>query len=83
MGRGRRGGGSFLVGQSFNNERDIMKSWKTTLFGVLTALGAYLQTVQDPAWLQMVGKALTVAGPILLGLFARDNSVTSESAGAK
>lgn len=57
-------------------EKNKMKSWKTTLFGALAAVGAYLQTVQDPAWLQTVGKALVVAGPLLLGLFAKDSNVT-------
>ena len=60
-----------------------MKSWKTTLFGAITALGAYLITCNDPSWLPLVGKALTVAGPLLFGAFARDNNVSSEQAGAK
>lgn len=60
-----------------------MNSWKTTLFGALAALGTYLATVQDPEWLQYVGKGLVMVGPLLLGLFARDNNVSSEQAGAK
>ena len=58
-------------------------SWKTTLFGTLSAIGAYLATVHDPAWVATVGKALMALGPMLLGWFARDNNVTSEQAGAK
>jgi len=59
-----------------------MKSWKTTLCGALGALGAYFATQTDPSWLPLVGKilgALAVAG---VGLFARDNNVSSEQAGA-
>ena len=58
-------------------------SWKTTLFGALSALGAYLVTVPDPAWLATLGKALCVIGPGLLGFFARDNNKSSEDVGAK
>ena len=60
-----------------------MKSWKTTLFGAVTALGAYLQTIQDPSWLPMIGKGLVIAGPLLMGLFARDHNVSSEQQGIK
>lgn len=59
-----------------------MKSWKTTLCGALAALGAYLATQTDPAWLATVGKVLCTAATVGLGLFARDNSVTSKDAGA-
>ena len=59
-----------------------MKSWKTTLCGALAALGAYLITVPDPAWLATVGKVLVGLGTAAIGFFARDNSVTSKDAGA-
>lgn len=43
-------------------------SWKTTLAGAVTALGAYLMGADvDPAWLKTVGQVLMVVGPILLG----------------
>lgn len=51
-----------------------MKNWKTTLFGALTALGTYLAT-QDGIT-AMIGQSLTVLGPVLFGLFAKDNNVT-------
>lgn len=60
-----------------------MKSWKTTLFGALGALGIYLKTQHDPSWLPVVGDAITAFSVFLMGAFARDNSVTSEAAGLK
>lgn len=60
-----------------------MKSWRTTLAGAIGALGAYLVTVNDPAWLQIVGQVCIGLGMLLLGTSARDNKVTSEKAGAK
>lgn len=61
-----------------------MSSWKTTLFGAVTALGLYLKNAAGaPDWLHTVGTVLALAGPSLLGYFSRDNNVTSESAGAK
>lgn len=59
------------------------KSWKTTAFGLLGAVAAYLTTVTDPTWMALVGKvlgALAVAG---MGLAARDNGVSSEDVGIK
>lgn len=62
-----------------------MKSWKTTLTGVLTVIIAagtaikLLLTGGQPDWTATI--AAITAG---LGLIAaRDNSVTSEQAGAK
>lgn len=52
-----------------------MKNWKTTLFGALTAAGLGLTQSADPI-LQVIGKVLTILGPVLLGLFAKDNNVT-------
>lgn len=57
-----------------------MKSWKTTLAGAVGALGVYLST--QPG-LEVVGQILAGLGSFLTGLFARDNNVTSEQAGAK
>lgn len=59
-----------------------MKSWKTTLAGVIGAIGAFLVTQPDHT-VQVIGQALSAIGTFLLGLFARDNKVTSEQAGAK
>ncbi len=59
-------------------------SWKTTLFGILTGIGLGLeQAAGVPDWVHGIGKFLSVAGPTLIGWFARDNNVTSEQAQAK
>jgi hypothetical protein len=53
-----------------------MKSWKTTLFGALGALGVYFSNQADPAWLSIVGQVLTAASTFGLGLVAKDAGVT-------
>lgn len=58
-----------------------MKSWKTTLAGAIGALGAYFTTLDGS--LHIVGQVLTAVGTFLVGLFARDNNVSSEQAGVK
>ena len=60
-----------------------MKSWKTTVSGAVAALGTYLTTQTDPAWLPMVGKLMVALGTAGVGIFARDNDKSSESVGAK
>ena len=65
-----------------------MKSWRTTLLGVVMILGALASAAvalldNDPATtvnLPAVGAAFTAGIGLIL---ARDNGVTSESAGAK
>lgn len=59
-----------------------MKSWKTTLAGALGALGIYFAT-NSTGTLKVVGEILSGAGTFLLGMWARDNNVTSEQAGVK
>lgn len=58
-------------------------SWKTTLFGALAAIGTYLATIHDPAWISTVGTILVGLSTALLGFSARDNGVSSEDVGAK
>jgi len=60
-----------------------MKSWKTTLGGAVIAIGSFLQTIEDPAWISVVGTTLIGVGGLLVGTAARDNGVTSEKAGVK
>jgi len=60
-----------------------MKSWKTTVCGAVAAVGAYLATQHDPAWLAQVGQYLAMFATAAMGFFARDNSVSSERAGIK
>ena len=59
-----------------------MKSWKTTLAGAVGALATFLATQEAPG-LKLAGQVLTGISVALLGIFARDNNVTSEQAGAK
>ncbi len=59
-----------------------MTNWKTTLGGILAAIGQFLQTVEDPSWVRMVGQIIAAAGLFLLGASARDFNVTSEKSGA-
>jgi hypothetical protein len=65
-----------------------MTSWKTTVTGVaaiLTAVGAALTALFDNDPATNIDIAVTVAAVMSgIGLiFARDNNVTSEDAGAK
>ena len=65
----------------------MKKSWKTTTVGILAGLSIILAQVSylldaDPETvfsLEVVFGALGIMG---IGLFARDNNVTSEQAGA-
>jgi hypothetical protein len=65
-----------------------MKSWKTTLTGIaaiLTAVGAALTAIFDNNPNTTIDVAVT-ASAVMAGIgliFARDNNVTSEDAGAK
>ena len=52
-----------------------MKNWKTTLFGGMTAAGLGLTQSSEPI-LQTIGQILSVVGPVLLGMFAKDSNVT-------
>lgn len=59
-----------------------VRSWKTTLAGAIAALGVYLQSQHDPAWLNTAGQVMTGLGGFLTGLWARDANKTSEQVGA-
>lgn len=60
-----------------------MKSWKTTLCGVLGIVGGALtQIFHDMPLVMKIGLFLSTIGPAIGLLFARDNNVTSEQAGA-
>ncbi len=65
-----------------------MKSWKTTTAAIAamvavigTALNAQFDT--DPATVPDWGLTVSVVLASIIGLFARDNNVTSEQAGLK
>ena len=51
-----------------------MKSWKTTLGGAITAIGAALMQNDDPT-LKAAGGILIVIGPLILGGFSKDSNV--------
>lgn len=59
-----------------------MKSWKTTIGGILLGISPIVKNGLPPhlAW---IGDVLLTAGGIILGASARDNNVTSEQANAK
>ena len=61
----------------------MKSSYKTTLAGLVGAIGTYLVSVKDPAWVSLVGQFLMALGSAAVGMFARDNDVSSENAGAK
>ena len=52
-----------------------MKSWKTTLFGAMTAAGLGMTQSSDQV-IVIIGQILAALGPVLLGLFAKDANVT-------
>jgi len=55
-----------------------MKNWKTTLCGVLMAVGGFLAT-QDQPTMKLAGQGLIVIAPILFGLSAKDHNTTGGS----
>lgn len=59
----------------------MIKSWRTTLGGVLLAIGAFFVT-QDFDFAVIIGQVINALGALLLGGSARDNNVSSEEAGA-
>lgn len=63
-------------------------SWKTTAFGILSALGIIATQVSylldaDPATVFSLEAVFAALGVIGIGFFARDNNVSSEQVGAK
>ena len=51
-----------------------MKSWKTTVGGLILAIGGYL-TQQEDSTLKLIGGICVVLGPLILGTFSKDNNV--------
>lgn len=58
-------------------------SWKTTVGGLAGSLGTTIAGFAHDDVMKGAGAILGGIGLLLLGLAARDNSVTSEQAGAK
>ena len=68
------------------------KSWKTTYFGYLAAVGVAFVTAtrtgiidgsKVPDWLNLFFGVCGVLGTAGLGQFARDSGITDEESGAK
>ena len=59
-----------------------MKSWKTTVGGIVTACGLAMSASTN-ATVHIIGIAVAGLGALLTGTSARDNNVTSEQAGIK
>lgn len=53
-----------------------MKNWKTTLGGVMTTVGLTLKTHGSTTVEYWLGEICSLAGPLLLGLGAKDSNVT-------
>tara|TARA_R110000796_G_scaffold252537_2_gene387477 strand:+ start:29437 stop:29799 length:363 start_codon:yes stop_codon:yes gene_type:complete len=70
------------INQTFN-QLQAMRSWKTSLGGILTALGVTLTQIEGPEWLSASGAVLVAVGGLLAGIFARDNDKTSSDVGAE
>lgn len=59
-----------------------MKSWKTTLGGIVASVGAALQASEDGT-LKLIGVVLLTLGTALFGVTARDNDKSSEDVDVK
>jgi hypothetical protein len=59
-----------------------MKSWKTTVGGLMLTIGTSLTQVHDPIWLSYVGTVIVGLSGLFLSQ-ARDNNVSSKTVGAK
>ena len=49
-----------------------MEDWKTTVGGIITAIGMALSALDDPPWIRYVGAVLGAIGAMLLGKSAKD-----------
>ena len=67
--------------------KSAVVSWKTTLGGVFSALGAAIVganitlDLATPAWLLWAGWLISAVGPVLLGTSARDANTSSQDHG--
>jgi len=49
-----------------------VKDWKTTAGAIIAAIGMGLSTIDDPAWVGLLGKGLMIAATIFFGYNAAD-----------
>ena len=71
-----------------NKEQVMKKSWRTTVLGVIAGMALILAQAtnvldDDPETVFSLSQLLAGIGALGIGWFARDNGVTSETAGAK
>ena len=59
-----------------------MKSWKTSLGGLLTGLGLFLSSNENPT-LKHIGIILASLSALFMGWAARDKDVSSEAQGVE
>lgn len=59
------------------------KSWKTTLGGIIAAMGVGISKVEEPFWMSILGETLLGLGTFLIGWGARDNGVSSQDVGIR
>ncbi len=59
-----------------------MKSWKTTLGGILLGIGVPLASA-GTGFYHTIGIILSSVGGIIMGGFARDNNVSSQDVGIR
>lgn len=59
------------------------KSWLTTLFGWIAAIGGVVATVSPDPTTKLISGTIAATATGLLGHAARDNKVSSEDVGAK
>jgi hypothetical protein len=62
--------------------RKRMKSWKTTLGGILAGAALPMRAILPPDW-AWISDAMLSFGALLTGLAARDNNVSSAKAGVR
>lgn len=53
-----------------------MKNWKTTVGGILAAVGSYLVNSNQTGWINILGQVCSAVGLLLLGGAAKDKNVT-------
>lgn len=64
-------------------ESEYMKSWKTTTWGIVAAIGSGLSQVKEPSWIGLLGQVMAAAGLAGVGIAARDNDKSSEDVNVK
>ena len=60
-----------------------MSSWKTTVAGILVAAAGGVSAAYPGTTIGQIASVIAYLATAVLGFVARDNSVTSEQAGAK